>query len=95
MLAHWGFVFAGNEIVSLLGLAATGGIGVFVFCAIGAMTTALVWASLQGELSPESLETASGQKRILITCLAVLPSFAGAPLPFSYALPFLVKAAEK
>src|ERR1035437_2688988 len=92
-LGHWAFVFAGNEIVSLLGLAASGGIGVFVACALLAVTTALVWASLQGALSPESLQTESGQKRILITCLSVVPSFAGVPLPFSYVLPFLVDSA--
>jgi RHS repeat-associated protein len=92
LLGHWGATFASSEIISLLGLAAWAGPGVFVFCALSAVTTALVWASLQGYIGPDSPNTDEGRKRILLTCMTVVPSFVGSPIPFTYFLPFLVGA---
>jgi RHS repeat-associated protein len=95
MLKRWGATFASSELISLLGLAAAAGPGVFVFCALAAVTTALVWASIQGYIGPDSLKTEDGQKRILLTCLTVVPSFTRVfPIPATYFLPLLIKAVQ-
>jgi RHS repeat-associated protein len=89
---EWAGYFATNEIISVLGLIGlTGGWPLFVFCAIGAVSAALTYATIKGQISWDRLDSEATWGQIAIVLMGVVPALAGLPAPFTYFQPMVVQ----